>query len=86
MKRLLLSMFVMFLYVGPASAAVNYKDMYKKLDTDGNGYLSLDEVKGKNRIFYYYDEADKNRDGQISLQEFTQFEKKVPNWVAKKSK
>jgi len=47
--------------------------VFKNLDTDKNGFISLFEARGKHRVFYYYPLADKNSDGQISKLEFKAF-------------
>ena len=57
-------------------------EAFKKIDKDGNGFLSKDEIKGvlesnaqkwghiEEEIF---DKADENKDGKISIEEFMKF-------------
>ena len=51
---------------------------YQALDQNGNGFISLNEVRGKHRIMYYYESADANDDGHIDREEFAAFEARVP--------
>jgi len=43
------------------------------LDRDRSGYLTPDEVKGDAMLEQNFKKIDKNRDGRISLDEFTSF-------------
>ena len=57
-------------------------EAFKKMDKDGNGFLSKDEIKGvlesnaqkwghiEEEIF---DKADENKDGKITIEEFMKF-------------
>lgn len=86
MKHIFLSGFALMIFTIPVSASMQVEELYNQLDADRNGYISLNEVNGKHRIFYYYQKADKNGDGHIDKQEFVQFEKEVPNWDSGKYK
>jgi hypothetical protein len=44
------------------------------LDRDRSGYLTPDEVKGDAMLEQNFKKIDKNRDGRISLDEFTSFQ------------
>ena len=43
------------------------------LDRDRSGYLTPDEVKGDAVLEQNFKKIDKNRDGKVSLDEFTDF-------------
>jgi hypothetical protein len=43
------------------------------LDRDRSGYLTPDEVKGDAVLEQNFKKIDKNRDGRVSLEEFTGF-------------
>ena len=57
-------------------------EAFKKMDKDGNGFLSKDEIKGvleSNAQKWghidddIFDKADENKDGNISIEEFMKF-------------
>jgi len=43
------------------------------LDRDRSGYLTPDEVAGDAMLEHNFNKIDKNQDGRISLEEFTNF-------------
>jgi hypothetical protein len=43
------------------------------LDRDRSGYLTPDEVKGDAMLEQNFKKIDKNHDGRVSLDEFTDF-------------
>jgi hypothetical protein len=78
MKAGLLGFLVLGLGVSPALAGKGGKkdpeQRFKKLDTNGDGALSLQEMKGKGKkegakIEKRFQKLDKNSDGKLSLAE-----------------
>jgi serine/threonine protein kinase len=61
---------------GPASAdkppKLTPREFYV-LDRDRSGYLTPDEVKGDAMLEQNFNRIDKNKDGRVSLEEFTSF-------------
>ena len=58
-------------------------ERFKSLDSNNNGHVSQFEAKGKHRIFYYYQKADRNDDGHIDMSEFSAFEIETPYYEIK---
>jgi hypothetical protein len=54
--------------------------MYRNLDTDGNGYISRQEIQAHQRrmerMTKNWQAADMNRDGKVDISEFSAFEEK----------
>ena len=46
---------------------------FRNMDTNGDGFLTPDEVRGGGPIERYFSRIDSNGDGRISLQEFMRF-------------
>lgn len=43
---------------------------FQKLDTDKDGFISRQEAAAQPEVAANFDEADRNRDGRLSLEEF----------------
>jgi len=83
--RFKLSLIVIALGLGTASLQANafgtaddldkttYTDAFKALDTDGNGTLSKSEVKHEKIFAKHFAAADKNHDGSLDQQEYSDF-------------
>lgn len=46
---------------------------FESLDTDKDGYVSLDEASINDRLFTAFKDLDKDQDGRLSKQEFAQY-------------
>ncbi len=75
--RKLLALAVVFGVVSPLAAqekkAPNVEAIFKRMDKDGNGSLSLEEFRGKregDKVEAAFKRIDKDGNGAISLEEF----------------
>ena len=66
-----------------SARADNEMMLFRALDLDGDGYVSLAEAAGNEDVVTRFDRADKNRDGKLSPREFANL-KNVKVRVAKK--
>ncbi len=87
MKRTIVSVFVFALVAGAALAQhSDPRSSFTRLDADGNGYVSQEELKAQPRVvrdtsLYAYGSfelADVNDDEQLSEAEFSAFEEPLP--------
>jgi Ca2+-binding EF-hand superfamily protein len=75
---------LLVLFLGAMSArADNDMMMFRALDLDGDGYVSLAEAAGNEDVVSRFDRADRNRDGKLSPREFANL-KNIKVRVAKK--
>ena len=49
-------------------------EAFRMMDTNGDGYISINEASGRLELLRQWVNADKNSDGQIELSEFSAFE------------
>lgn len=61
------------LLFGATALSADEIKTFEELDTDGNGYLSKQEVKASKDFKHKWQKADKNGDGKIDSNEFTTF-------------
>jgi Ca2+-binding EF-hand superfamily protein len=54
-----------------------YKETFKKLDTNNDGYISKDEAMADKELSKDWSNADKNRDGKLEESEFSAFEENM---------
>lgn len=65
----------------PEKPKVSPEEMFKKLDKDADGKLSLDEFRGKkeaSEVEAKFKDLDKDGDGKLSLEEFSARAAKAP--------
>jgi Ca2+-binding EF-hand superfamily protein len=54
-----------------------YKETFKKLDTNKDGYISKDEAMADKELSKDWSHADKNSDGKVEESEFSAFEENM---------
>ena len=57
---------------GPSGVDPQKAQTFARIDTNGDGFITPDEVRGRGPLEHYFTRMDTNGDGRISLQEFTQ--------------
>lgn len=50
------------------------QEQFKKLDTDMNGSISIEEATGQTQMLRNWTDIDKNKDGVLEMSEFSAFE------------
>ena len=71
MRALRNTLILMFLAGAALAQAESDKPNFIQLDADGDGRLSKTEAKADTRVAKRFDEADTDRDGYLTLQEFS---------------
>jgi Ca2+-binding EF-hand superfamily protein len=65
----------------PEKPKASPEEMFKKLDKDGDGKLSIDEYRGKkeaSEVEAKFKDLDKDGDGKLSVEEFSARAGKAP--------
>lgn len=62
------------LFLGLALAESDMYNTFKQYDTNGDGYISVQEASDQSEMLKQWKKADKNTDGQIETSEFSAFE------------
>ena len=87
MKNMIVSVFVFALFGGAALAQhSDPQSSFTRLDADGNGYISQEEVKAQPDVvkdtslhgYGSFEVADVDDDAQLSEAEFAAFEEPLP--------
>lgn len=67
---------IAFMSVSPVFAASDEDAtaMFKELDTDGSGTISMDEAEAHPNLAGSFAEGDANEDGQLDMEEFQKME------------
>lgn len=52
------------------SGSADLKDAFKKLDADGNGYVTVQEAEKDRSVLEQFNRLDTNGDGRLNQQEF----------------
>jgi hypothetical protein len=52
--------------------------MFRALDIDGDGFVSMAEAAGHEKVMLGFDRADRNRDGKLSFAEYDSIGKPRP--------
>lgn len=70
---------LLFFVPAAALAQADYEQEFTALDLNGDQRVSLSEAAGFPNVVLRFDKADRNRDGKLTLREFTRMKKlKIP--------
>jgi Ca2+-binding EF-hand superfamily protein len=73
-SNLIVGLGLMLLCVPAFSGDKSEQDKFNRLDTNKDGYVSIEEATGNNDILSKWSDIDKNSDGQLEYSEFSAFE------------